>query len=31
MDNKDELKCTWLLEELLKAGYVELFKYDGEV
>lgn len=31
MNNKDELKCTWLLEELLKAGYVELFNYEGEV
>ena len=28
MNNKDELKYTWILEELLKAGYIELFKYD---
>lgn len=30
MNNKDELKCTWILEELLKAGYIELFKYDED-
>lgn len=31
MNNKDEMKYRELLEDLLKEGYVELFKYDGEV
>lgn len=31
MNNKDEMKYKELLEELLKAGYVDLFNYDGDV